>query len=96
MATLPLYVPALQSVHVASARRLYLPAGHTTAVGVVLPEGHANPGVHGPVQLAVVKPLTAPYRPGSQGPEQAAVGRPAVAPYLPGGHRVQTPAPARE
>lgn len=46
---------------------LYAPGTHAVADADVDPEGHAYPGVHGPLHPAVVSPALLPYRPAGQG-----------------------------
>jgi hypothetical protein len=67
-------------VHAPAPSGLYVPAKHSTAVGEVLPAGHAYPALHGAVHCDNAAAGAAPYCPGSQGPEQAEVVRPLVAP----------------
>jgi hypothetical protein len=88
----PPYSPALQGVHAVAPAGLYVPAGHTKAVGDVLPAAQANPAVQFPVQDGVVKPPVAPYFPASHSPEQLELLSPLEAPYKPGAQGAQVPA----
>ena len=72
--------PAAHAVHTLAPPTLNLPAGHTLAVADVDPDGQVYPGVHGPLQFAVVSPAVAPYRPGLHCPLHDAVVSPGVAP----------------
>jgi hypothetical protein len=61
------YRPAGHREHTLEPARLYCPAPHKLAVGVLLPAGHAYPAVHGPVQTLRDWPAS-PNRPALQGP----------------------------
>jgi hypothetical protein len=54
------YRPALQLLQAIAPARLYVPAGHWTAVGLVDPGGHANPATHSPLHVAEDDPDAAP------------------------------------
>jgi hypothetical protein len=54
------YNPALQNVHDPAPSKLYDPVGHIDAVGDVEPAGQLYPAVHGPEQVAAVKPVIEP------------------------------------
>jgi hypothetical protein len=60
------YRPALQFVHTPDPATLYLPVGHTDAVGDVDPATQKYPALQLPLQPAVVMPDTPPYRPALQ------------------------------
>ena len=79
------YRPAAQGVHVAALPTEYWPAGHSTAVALVEPAGHAYPAAHGPLHVGTDIPLAAPYRPASHGPLHRDDGSASVPPYCPGG-----------
>ena len=64
-ATAP-YRPALQFVQVLDPATLYLPAGHTDAVGDVDPATQKCPALQLPLQLAVGMPDRLPCRPALQ------------------------------
>ncbi len=87
------YKPAGHGEHPLEPARLYCPAPHTLAVGLVLPAGHAYPAVHGPVQALRDWPATSPYRPPRHSPLQLAAPRADVLPKVPAGHAVHTLAP---
>jgi hypothetical protein len=76
-------------VHSGAAGREYVPAGHSCAVALVDPAGHAYPAVQLPEQAAVVRPEVSPYVPAGHAPEHLAVLRRAASPNVPCGHRVQ-------
>ncbi len=48
--------PAAQALQVPAPGREYVPAGHTDAVALVDPAGHACPALQGPLHPAVLKP----------------------------------------
>ena len=73
-----------------------MPGRHTTAVPFVDPAGQLYPSAHGPLQFALVAPVTLPYRPASHGPLQLATPKPVVDPYVPRAHTMQLAAPASE
>jgi hypothetical protein len=52
------HVPAGHTLHDADLDKLYWPAGHTTAVALEDPEGHAYPAGHAPLQFNDAKPTT--------------------------------------
>lgn len=54
------YNPAGQSTHALAPRRLYLPAGQTAAVALVLPARQKYPAVHWPTHVTRVCPPTSP------------------------------------
>ena len=56
------------------------PTGHSTAVELVLPAGHAYPAVQLPEHDGVHKPDTAPNVPPGHRPVQADVASPVLAP----------------
>ena len=60
-----------------------------------MPARHTAPAGHGPLQLAVMRPGTLPYRPGLHKPLQLAVGRPVVDPNCPMVQLVHVPAPVK-
>ena len=80
------YRPKVQLVHTPLPPALNCPGPQGTAVELVEPDGHAYPGVHGPLQRDDVKPAAAPYRPASHGPLQFDDAIPTVEAYLPVGH----------
>ena len=87
------YRPAGQGLQLSVAPSLNDPAGHTTAVALVLPAGQAYPGKHAPMQLASSARAWDPNRPGGQGPVQAGEGRADVDPYSPATQSTQAAAP---
>ena len=60
------YRPALQLVQVPAPLKLYVPAGHTTAVALTDAAGHAYPAVQGPLHAADGRPAVDPYTPAGQ------------------------------
>jgi hypothetical protein len=48
------YSPVGQSLQVPAAAREYLPAGHSSMLALAVPAGQAKPGLHTPLQPAVV------------------------------------------
>lgn len=50
------YVPALQVVHDPARGKLYVPAGHSTEVELVDPEGQAYPAEQFPLHPAELNP----------------------------------------
>jgi hypothetical protein len=82
------YRPAGHGVQVPAPLKLYWPAGHKTAVALVLPAGQAYPAVHDtPEHVGAVRPVELPYCPALHGPEQRAETKPAIAPYVPAGRK---------
>jgi len=76
------YSPALQLVHDDAPDRLYVPAGHTDAVGLVDPATHAYPVLQLPEHDADVRPADAPCKPAGHGVHRDAPDRL----YVPAGH----------
>ena len=74
----------------------YVPARQLDGLGIVEPGLHTYPTAHGPLQFAIVRPDTEPYRPAAHGPLHVEFTRPVVLPYCPAGHGLQPPAPATE
>ena len=72
------YTPAGQGEHTPAPAREYCPAGHSTAVALVLPGGQACPAEHWPEHAAVVKALAAPKTPAGQGVHTAATVPPGL------------------
>jgi hypothetical protein len=74
------YKPAGQSLQDPAPDALYRPAGHSDAVVLVEPAGHAYPGVHSPLHAAVVRPAVDPYKPAAHwahDPDPATLNDPA-------------------
>ena len=75
------YRPALQSVHTPMPPTLYVPAGHSIAVALVDPAGHAYPGLQLPLHIDDVALSVDPYRPAGQGaPTELAMPAPQYRP----------------
>jgi hypothetical protein len=83
------YSPAAQSTHTAAPPVLNFPAGHMTAVELVLPKGHAYPGLQGPLHKLAIRPDKEPWRPPAHSPLQVGVVSPDVLPKVPAGQLVQ-------
>ena len=58
--------PTLQLLHTPEPAKLKVPAGHRTAVALVLPEGHTYPAVQFPEHSDEFRPVTDPKRPAAQ------------------------------
>jgi hypothetical protein len=93
LATLPLYVPAVQDEQTGAPARLNVPEGQTNAVALLDPSGQACPALQTPLHATLLAPAT-PNLPLGQAPLQAAEGKPAVSPYLPAGQSVHADAAA--
>ena len=78
------YVPGAHGVQSPDPATLYVPDGHSTAVELVLPAGHAYPALHTPLHDADGKHVSLPYVPPGHTVQVAAP--PAL--YLPAGHAV--------
>jgi hypothetical protein len=74
------YRPGAQSTHTLAPARLYFPAGHATATGLVDPATHAYPAVHSPLHADVVNPEEAPKVPAGHKPVHTDVDSALVAP----------------
>lgn len=75
-------VPLGHRLQAAAPARLNLPTGHTNAVALVDPKGHAYPALQAPEHAAVPRPLLLPNRPGAHAVQDAAPARL----YVPGVH----------
>ena len=80
------YLPRGQPLHSPAPPVLYMPTGHSTAVPLLDPAGHAYPARHSKVQT-LVRPLPPLYVPAGQSLQAPA---PASA-YLPAGHFFNVP-----
>ncbi len=60
------YRPAAQAVHTVDPAKLYVPAGHTSAVALVDPAGQTKPALQGPEHADDVRPVVSPYTPAGQ------------------------------
>ena len=85
--------PAGHSEQLPAPDKLYAPTGHTTAVSLVLPAGHAKPAVQLPLHAAAVTPSTLPNLPAGHGAVHAAVDSDGVDPYKPALQLVHTSVP---
>ena len=87
-------VPPGQATQAPNPGRLYVPATHATAVGLVEPAGHAYPALQLPVHAAAdVKPAVKLYRPAAHAPLHDAFVQASLSPNRPAGHALQLPAP---
>jgi hypothetical protein len=86
-------VPLGHGAHTSKPPALNRPAGHTEAVALTDPAGHACPAAHGPAQADVTDPVPLPYRPGAHKPLHTAAVRPSAAPKRPAAQGLQAPAP---
>jgi hypothetical protein len=89
-----LHRPPGQGVHSPAPALLKLPAGHSNAVAVTEPAGHAYPAVHRPLHRDEFMPMVAPKRPAGQKPLQVGRPRAGESPYRPAGHMVHADDPA--
>ncbi len=88
-------LPPGHGSHAPAPARLYVPAGHWTAVADVLPAGHAYPAVQFPLHADVDRPDAEPNVPAGQAAVQLALAIRGNAPYRPAAHKVHNPAPER-
>ena len=91
------YSPKPQLVQAPDPATENVPAGHTIAVELVEPPGHAYPAVQLPLHVDTVTPVVAPNSPGAHNPLHVAEVRPDVDPNTPAGHGVHSadPVPAK-
>ena len=88
-AAVPPYKPTEQAAHTLHPDCEYRPGGHTAAVALVEPAGHAYPAAHGPSHWVEVIPLTDPYQPAAHSPLQPTADSPLLPPYVPALQLVQ-------